>query len=224
VGLFIALTIYVLLTPVVLFVATLYSRFWKHKGLRALEAKAEGVFWLTDAEKKDFVKLDEFIAAKQQTITSVLIVPGDSIGPAGRSVEPEMLASPEPVADVALAEAEQQYQRLCALPRKRRVRFVRNYGAAYGAPAGLIAWLISLILYSFEFSKGIFEVFGFYFYFPIRVITRTMLSGELEFVLSMSTVALAVAFIAGGIAGFMGSRLAPRPEFVTRENYLRYGN
>ena len=43
-GLFIVLTIYVLLTPVVLFAATFYSRFWKSKGLKDLESKGEELF------------------------------------------------------------------------------------------------------------------------------------------------------------------------------------
>ena len=211
-GLFIVLTIYVLLTPVVLFAATFYSRFWKSKGLKDLEAKGEGAFWLTPSEKKDFAELDSLIAEKTP-----------SVAPTTESAA-SAAARPQPVGEGALAEAKQRYQRLCALPLKRRARFVRHYGAAYGAPAGLIAWLIAVVLYSFEFNKGIFEGFAFYFHFPVRILTRTMLEGELAFVLSMSTTALAVALIAGAVAGFMGSRLAPKPEYVTRENYSRYGD
>lgn len=203
VGLFIVLTIYVLLTPVVLFAATFYSRFCKSRDLKALESKGDGAFWLTGAEKKEFAALNARIAQSRT------------------AAAPE--TAPNPDKDAALAETEQRYQDLCVLPQRRRGRFVRHYGAAYGAPAGLIAWLIALVLYSFEFNMGIFEGFAFYFHFPVRILTRTMLSGELEFVLSMSTTALAVALIAGGIAGLMAARLAPKPDYVTPENYLRYG-
>lgn len=219
-GLFIVLTIYVLLTPVVLFAATFYSRFWKSKGLKDLESKGEGAFWLTPSEKKDFAELDNLIAEKTPPAAPTT----ESAAPAAASeTAASAAARPLPVDEAALAEAKQRYQRLCALPLKRRARFVRHYGAAYGAPAGLIAWLIAVVLYSFEFNKGIFEGFAFYFHFPVRILTRTMLEGELAFVLSMSTTALAVALIAGAVAGFMGSRLAPKPEYVTRENYSRYG-
>ena len=219
-GLFIVLTVYVLLTPVVLFAATFYSRFWKSKGLKDLAAKGDGAFWLTASEKKDFLALDKLIAEKvsaAQPATELSASPG-TFG-AETSAGDKL-----PPADESMAEAKQRYQRLCALPLKRRARFVRHYGAAYGAPAGLIAWLIAVVLYSFEFNKGIFEGFAFYFHFPVRILTRTMLEGELAFVLSMSTTALAVALIAGFVAGFMGSRLAPKPEYVTRENYSRYGD
>ena len=207
VGLFIVLTIYVLLTPVVLFAATFYSRFCKSRDLKALDSKGAGAFWLTGVEKKDFASLNARIT-QNRTAAVPEAVPN---------------AAPNVDKDAALAEAGQRYQDLCALPRRRRARFVRHYGAAYGAPAGLIAWLIALVLYSFEFNMGIFEGFAFYFHFPVRILTRTMLAGELEFVLSMSTTALAVALIAGGIAGFMATRLAPKPDYVTPENYLRYG-
>ena len=220
-GLFIVLTIYVLLTPVVLFVATFYSRFWKLKGLKDLQAKGKGAFWLTASEKKDFAELDKLIAEKIPAAAPAAQSTA-STDTAETTIPPA--AGPQPAGDGALAEAKQRYQRLCALPLKRRARFVRHYGAAYGAPAGLIAWLIAVVLYSFEFNKGIFEGFAFYFHFPVRILTRTMLEGELVFVLSMSTTALAVALIAGLIAGFMGSRLAPKAEYVTRENYLRYGD
>ena len=198
-GLFILLTVYVLLTPVVLFAATFYSRFRKSRDLKELEARGAGVFWLTGAEKKDFAALNARITQNRTAV------------------------APDAAKTAALAEAEQRYQDLCVLPQRRRARFVRHYGAAYGAPAGLIAWLIALVLYSFEFNMGIFEGFAFYFHFPVRILTRTMLAGELGFVLSMSTTALAVALIAGGIAGFMATRLAPKPDYVTPENYLRHG-
>lgn len=220
-GLFIVLTIYVLLTPVVLFAATFYSRFKKRRGLTALAAKGAGAFWLSSAEKKDFAALDKVIAEKRQVATPAPVPGADPTQPPG---EGSVTAKASSEADAALAEAEQRYQQLCATPLKRRAWFVRHYGAAYGAPAGLIAWIVSLVLYDFEFNKGIFEGFFFYFHFPVRILTRTMLEGELEFVLSMSTTALAVALIAGAVAGFMGGRLAPKPEYVTRENYLRYGD
>ena len=51
-----------------------------------------------------------------------------------------------------------------------------------------------------------------------------MLEGELWFVLSMSTTALAVALITSIFAGLMARRLAGKLEPVTPENYLRYGD
>ena len=253
VGLFIFLTVYTLLTPVVLLVATFYARFRKSRDMRALESKGAAAFWLTGKECKEFVALHARITGQRQRSAPVespkAAVP-DQAAPVQSQPQPAqgLAASSEAQSvsgvgasseaqgapgatqektlaqDAALAEAEQRYQGLCALPRRRRARFVRHYGAAYGAPAGLITWLVSLVLYSFEFNKGIFESFAFYFHFPVRIITRTMLAGELEFVLSMSTTALAVAVIAGAIAGLMAMRLTPRPEYVTLENYLRHGS
>lgn len=227
-GLFITLTVYVLLTPVVLFAATFYSRLQKRRGLEALAAKDAGAFWLSGVEKKEFASLDKLIAEKRRGVVAAPAEPPAAPKPAADSTPGTVPgAAPEAAPSIegsALAEAEQRLQELSVLPRRRRARFVRHYGAAYGAPAGLIAWLIAVVLYSFEFNKGIFEGFFFYFHFPMRILTRTMLSGELEFVLSMSTTALAVAVIAGFIAGLMGSRLARRPEYVTAENYLRYGD
>ena len=252
VGLFVTLSIYVLLTPVVLCAATLYARLRKNRDMKILATKGVAAFWLTDEERKEFAALHARLAGQRPRAAPLENQAGsdaaaaqaspmqDRAAPAqGPAATPEtqgMLGStqgtpdaapdvaPDAAPDAALAEAEQRYQDLCVLPRRRRARFVRHYGAAYGAPAGLIAWLVSLVLYSFEFNKGVFESFAFYFHFPVRIITRTMLAGELEFVLSMSTTALAVAVIAGGLAGLMAMRLAPRPESVTLENYLRHGN
>lgn len=248
VGLFVTLSIYVLLTPVVLCAATFYARLRKSRDMKTLAAKGVAAFWLTGEERKEFAALHARLAGQRPRAAPLENQAGsdaaaaqaspmqDQAAPAqGPAATPEtqgMLGSTqgrpeaarEVAPDAALAEAEQRYQDLCVLPRRRRARFVRHYGAAYGAPAGLIAWLVSLVLYSFEFNKGVFESFAFYFHFPVRIITRTMLAGELEFVLSMSTTALAVAVIAGGLAGLMAMRLAPRPESVTLENYLRHGN
>ncbi len=244
VGLFVTLSIYVLLTPVVLCVATFYARLRKSRDMKALAAKGAATFWLTGEERKEFAALHARLAGQRPRTTPVENQAASEAAAAQPSPMQDQAAptqgpatAPEPQGALGsaqgtpgsgqaavLAEAEQRCQVLSALPRRRRARFVRHYGAAYGAPAGLVAWLISLVLYSFEFNKGVFESFAFYFHFPVRIITRTMLAGELEFVLSMSTTALSVAVIAGAVAGLMAMRLAPRPEYVTLENYLRYDN
>ncbi len=201
-GLFITLTLYVLLTPLVLLGGALYSRFRRQRWLAALAAKGPAVFWLTPAEKKEFVALNKIII-------------NDRPESAGGDILPE---------NQKLVEAKERYASLCAAPIRRRTRFIREYGLAYGAPAGLITWLVALVLYSFRFDKGIFESFFFYFHFPIRILTRTMLEGELGFILSMSTTALVVALITWAVAALMAGRLVEKPELVTPENYQHYGD
>ncbi len=201
-GLFIMLTLYVLLTPIVLLGGTFYGRFRRQRWLATLAAKGPAAFWLTLPEKKEFVSLNKIIINERPKS-------------AGGDISPE---------DQKLVEAKARYASLCSAPLRRRTRFIREYGLAYGAPAGLITWLIALVLYSFQFDKGIFESFFFYFHFPIRILTRTMLEGELGFILSMSTTALAVALITWAVAAFMAGRLAERPELVTPENYQHYGD